>query len=399
MRILFIVSRFPYPLEKGDKLRAYQHLMNLKSSGHEVHLVAISDQPVESGAVQKIQPLCKTIAILPLKLHNIFINVIASFFRKIPLQVGYFYSEGNQKKVDKVISDVNPDLIYCQLIRTACYVRNYNDKPLVIDYQDAFSKGTLQRMQAAAWWIKPLYSRELSLVKKIEAESYEWFDGHIIISKQDKAALAIDQNKSISIVPNGVDTSLFFREPADKKADITFVGNMNYPPNVDAACFLVEEIMPLVWKQLPDAKVQIAGANPNKKVRELASGFVYITGWVEDIRHCYRSSKIFVAPMRTGTGLQNKLLEAMAMGIPCVTTPLSFEPLGATPAVDILVAKEAAEIAERIIRLLNSEDLRNEIGNNGLKFVRANYSMEHSMKLLDQVLHESVVKFKAKRHQ
>lgn len=399
MKILFILSRFPYPLEKGDKLRAYQHIMHLKASGHEVHLAAISDIKVKQSELDKIIPLCSSVTVIPLSVFDVAINVIASFFRKLPIQAGYFYSSKNQEKINSVISKVNPDLIYCQLIRTALYIQKHKSFPRVIDYQDAFSKGTFQRMHNAPWWLKPIFKRELPLVKKLEEQSYDWFDGHLIISEQDREALAVSHDKSIAVVPNGVDTGYFFPDSSEKKIDITFVGNMKYPPNVDGACFLVEEIMPLVWKNFPETIVQIAGANPSKKVRELASDQVFVTGWIPDIRHSYRSTKVFVAPMRIGTGLQNKLLEAMAMGIPCVTTPLSFEPLKANAGIDILVGSDAAAIAGKISDLLKNEDLRYTVGRKGLDFVVANYSMEHSRILLDKEIKNALVKFKQGRGQ
>ncbi len=394
MKILFILSRFPYPLEKGDKLRAYQHIVNLKASGHEVHLVAISDQEVKPVSMEKIQALCSTVSVLRLNYFSIFFNLVASLFRSLPLQVGYFYSTRHQDQINEIISRVQPGLVYCQLIRTALFVRNHTTIPRVIDYQDAFSKGTSQRMSTTSWWLKPLFKRELRLVKEFERASYNWFNGHMIISPQDRDALAVPPGKPVTIVPNGVDTSFYFPWPAPKNTDIIFVGNMNYPPNVDGACYLVEEIMPLVWKKFPGASVRIAGANPNRKVRGLSAKRVEITGWVEDIRDSYRSAGIFVAPMRIGTGLQNKLLEAMAMGIPCVTTPISFEPLGAKQGHDILVGKNAIELAEQICRLLANDGLKNEIGNNSLKFVVENYSMQHSRALLEKVLQNAFENFK-----
>ena len=258
--------------------------------------------------------------------------------------------------------------------------------PLLIDYQDAFSKGTFQRMQSAPLMYKQIYKRELKLVNEFEKKSYNWFNGHIIISEQDRMALNVAPDKKIFIVPNGIDTSFFKPIVSDKKFDITFVGNMNYPPNVDGACFLVEEIMPLVWKQLPEAKVQIGGAHPNRKVRALEQKKVTVTGWIDDIRDCYNSTRTFIAPMRIGTGLQNKLLEAMAMQIPCVTTPISFEPLRAKRNNDILVGETKQDLAQHLINLLQNRELNSKIASNGYHFVFENYSMEHSRKLLDDVI-------------
>jgi polysaccharide biosynthesis protein PslH len=392
MKILVLLSRFPYPLEKGDKLRAFQHLQHMKSSGHEVHLIALSDQKVSADAISKIAPYCSNIEVIPISVTGLLINLTSSFIRKLPLQVGYFYSLFTKRRIRKAIMHFKPDVVYCQLIRMAAYVKDIKDVPLVIDYQDAFSKGTFQRMEKSPAYYKSIFEREFNLVKKFETDSYDWFDSHIIISEQDRKALNIPEEKEIHIIPNGIDID-YFKPTGDVKAfDVSFIGNMNYPPNVDAALFLVNEIMPIVWKDLPDVKVQIAGANPTKKVRSLSSLKVTVTGWVNDIRNSYSRSRIFIAPMRTGTGLQNKLLEAMAMTIPCIATSLSFMPLSATANHDILVGDTADELANQIIRLLKDRDFAELIARNGYYFVLSKYSMEHSRIQLEAVLNNAVKK-------
>lgn len=386
MKIVFLLSRFPYPLEKGDKLRAFQHLKNLYESGYEVHLFAISDLEPTAESIEKVRPFCKSISIFRLNLVDVFLNLSFSFSRKLPLQVGYFYSKSINKDIEKKIREIKPDLIYGQLIRTALYLKNLNSFPRLIDYQDAFSKGTLQRMENAPALYKFIYRRELNLVKDFERQSYDWFDGHIIISDQDRTALNVDAGKKVYVIPNGIDTSFFKPEKGDNSFDITFVGNMNYPPNIDSALYLVNEIMPLVWKKNPHARVQIGGANPSPAVKKLASAKVAVTGWVDDIRECYKNTKVFIAPMRIGTGLQNKLLEAMAMQIPCITTPLSFEPLKAEANRDILVGSTANELADHVVNLLSDENLHKRLALNGYEFIRKNYSMEHSKEMLAEVV-------------
>lgn len=394
MKIVFIVSRFPFPLEKGDKLRAFQQLKNLSEAGHEIHLIALSDTEVTTDSLNKIKAFCKSVTIHHLSVMNIFFNLVASFSRKLPLQVGYFYSKSIHQKIDREISALKPDVIYCQLIRTASYVKNNSTVPLMIDYQDAFSKGTLQRMQNATWMLQPVYKREYRLVCDFEKNSYDWFNAHFIISDQDREALNVESSKKITILPNGIDTDYFKPSMVSKKYDITFVGNMNYPPNVDGASLLVEEIMPLVWSELPEVTVQIGGANPNQRVKKLASSKVTVTGWMDDIRECYRNTRVFIAPMRIGTGLQNKLLEAMAMKIPCITTPLSFEPLKATRDVDILVGSSAKELSGHLVKLLTDENFSNRIATTGYEFILKNYSMHHSQKLLNDVLEETVSEYR-----
>ncbi|MBL0342118.1 MAG: glycosyltransferase [Bacteroidetes bacterium] len=398
MKIVFLLSRFPYPLEKGDKLRANQHLINLSAEGHEVHLIALSDSNISIDEIDKVRPYCKSIKIFRLNYSNLLLNLLGSVSRKIPLQVGYFYSPDIHKSIEKLIVEINPDLVYCQLIRMASYIKNIKNKPLLIDYQDAFSRGTFQRMQNASLLFRYLFKREYNLVTDFERQSYNWFHGHIIISEQDRLALSIDKDKEMFVLPNGIDTNFFKPMPNEKNFDITFVGNMNYPPNIDAACFLVNEIMPLVWKRIPTAKVQLGGANPDKRVKKLASNRVTITGWMDDIRDCYKNTRVFIAPMRIGTGLQNKLLEAMAMKIPCITTPISFEPLNATMDVDILVGTDRDQLANHISTLLKDQELSDQIALDGYNFVLEKYSMQHSRKLLKDILESTVKDYRSRNH-
>jgi glycosyltransferase involved in cell wall biosynthesis len=385
MKIVMIVSRFPYPLEKGDKLRAFQHLSYLKQAGHEVHLIALTDEAVTEKSKEKIESLCATVQIIKLSFLNRLINLLFSFFRGLPLQVGYFYSKSIHKIVDQSIVEIKPELIYCQLIRTALYKKNFENIPGIIDYMDAFSIGTAQRLKNAPLLLKPVFQRELNKVKSFEMGSYKWFKSHLIISDQDRKNMSVPEAAALRVIPNGVDTDFFQPKNSAKTTDITFVGNMNYPPNIDASIFLVREIMPLVWKSKPDATVQLAGANPHTSVMALGSERVKVTGWVNDIRDCYHISRIFVAPMRTGTGLQNKLLEAMAVKLPCITTTISFTPLHAEAPKDILVGNTKEEIASHILFLLQNPDKAELIAKSGFDFVTGTYSIRHSFQILETV--------------
>ncbi len=174
-----------------------------------------------------------------------------------------------------------------------------------------------------------------------------------------------------------------------KKADLVFTGNMAYPPNVDAAEFLVNQIMPLVWKKMPGAKVMIAGATPDKRVTSLKSENVTVTGWLDDIRDSYAGAKVFIAPMQIGTGLQNKLLEAMSMKVPSITTPLANDALQAVDGESILIGKDAPTLATQILNLLNDEVLYRKIAENGFAFVKEHYSWEEATDKLHHIIHKN----------
>ena len=182
----------------------------------------------------------------------------------------------------------------------------------------------------------------------------------------------------------------------DNDCEVVFCGNMQYGPNIDASRYLVNEIMPLVWVSHPTARVVLAGATPSASVRSLACDRVRVNGSVRDIRPCYAASRIFVAPMRIGSGLQNKLLEAMAMGIPCVTTPVANNALDATVGKDVLVGNDANELAQCIVRLLDDDALRDRMSSEALTFVREKYSWHSMCKRLESVLANAVTKYSNK---
>ena len=372
MKIFVLLPRFPFPLEKGDKLRAYNQIRQL-SVKNEIFLCTLSDIKIKPEYIKALEPYCKSITNFNISKISIIINVFLAFFNGKPFQVGYFYNSEINKKIDKLIDKIQPNHIYCQLIRVAEYVKN-KKIPKTLDYQDVFSKGVERRCQTSPFYLKPVLKSEYKRLLKYEADIFDYFDNKTIISKPDRDLIQHKDKGEIKIVINGVDTEFFKPMDIPKEYELVFIGNMGYPPNVNAAEYLVKEILPLVQKQKPEVKLVLAGASPHANVTALKSDKVEITGWVEDIRECYAKAKIFIAPMQIGTGLQNKLLEAMAMKIPCITSPLANEALEAKNSVEILVGETAKEYANHIIHLLDKKELANELALNGYNFVHRNFN-------------------------
>ena len=188
------------------------------------------------------------------------------------------------------------------------------------------------------------------------------------------------------VVANGVDTDFFKPADSEKRYDLVFTGNMGYPPNINAAEYLVNEILPEILPLKPDLRLLIAGANPHLRVMVLKSAQVEVSGWVPDMRECYAGARIFIAPMQIGTGLQNKLLEAMAMQIPCITSPLAFQALNAREGEDILVARNPKEYATHILSLLNNPVLARKIALNGYHLVHNNFNWEKETDKIDKLI-------------
>lgn len=380
-----IVSRVPYPLEKGDKLRAYNQLKEL-SKYHEIFLFALNDQKLHPNAIDELKKYCTGLYIVTLPPLTIFFNLIRAVFTHLPLQVGYFYNKDIKKIAHKKINLFKPDHIYCQLIRTSEYVKDISHIAKTIDYMDSFSKGVERRMASKSLLLKPLFNWEFKKVQQYEKNIFQYFNNRTIISDQDKNAILHHKKDEIAIIPNGVDTSYFTPVNKEKKFDLIFNGNMNYPPNIDSAVFLAKKVMPLVHKTLPNATLLISGTSPAAEVQKLENNFIKVSGWVNDIRNNYAIAKINIAPMLISIGMQNKLLEAMAMQLPCITSTLANNALGANNGTEILTADTPEEYANHITTLLSDEKKRNTLAFNGYKFVTEKYTWEKTVSRLNNII-------------
>ena len=384
MKLFILLPRVPYPTEKGDKLRAFNQIRQL-SKHHEIILCALNDSVLHDQAIPVLSKYAKAVYIIPISKFTIFLNLIRTVFTNKPLQVGYFYNKATAKKIEKLINQHQPDHVFCQLIRVAEYLKNI-PIPKTLDYQDVFSKGIERRLSTSPAYLRPFLRLEHRRLLTYEHDIFELFDNKIIISIPDRDQIPHPQREQIVVVPNGVDTDFFKPISYEKEFDLVFTGNMGYPPNINAAEYLVRKILPVVLKRKPDLKLLIAGANPHLRVSVLKSSNVEVSGWVSDMRECYAAAKIFIAPMQIGTGLQNKLLEAMAMQVPCITSSLANQALKARENEEILIAETPFEYANCIINLLNDHNLAQKIALNGYQYVLKNYSWEKETAKIEELI-------------
>lgn len=370
-KLVVVLSRFPYPLEKGDKLRSYYQIKEL-SKRFSIHLIALSDVSVSRNSIGELERYCTSVTVHRLSKLSVLFNSFIALLGKQPIQVGYFYNYLVYRKINKQIQSIRPDHILTQLIRTTEYTKNYHHCPKTLDYMDALSKGMERRIENASWYTKWFFSTEYKRLHYYERIMFDYFDKKTIISEQDKRYIFHPEREKIVCIPNGIDAHFFEELKVEKKYDLAFVGNMNYPPNVEAVLFIADNILPL----FPEARLLVAGATPHPKLEKLAkqNANIVISGWVDDIRTAYLSANVFFAPMKTGTGMQNKLLEAMALGIPCITTSLANNAIGAVHNGSILVCDSIEEMTAQLRRLFENTEERNRIGTAGKQFVREHYS-------------------------
>jgi glycosyltransferase involved in cell wall biosynthesis len=382
-KIAVIASRFPYPLNKGDKLRLF-HQIKYLSHYFEIHLYAINEENISLAEQKVVREFCTSVTNYKLNIFQKTIGVGRSILKNEPIQVGYFYSSAIEKKIKISLKKNFIDLVYCQLSRTAAYGLTF-DGPVVFDYQDCFSKNYERAHSYASGLKKWFYKREWKSMQRFEEKIHHNFVAKTIISKFDKNSLPFDA-ESIKVVPNGVDPKFYAPRLVEKKWDVLFSGNLNYQPNADAALLIIKKIYPLLKEKNKNIQIGIAGNTSNQKIIQAANENIHIITHVKDMRNEYAKTKIYIAPLFTGAGLQNKLLEAMSMGIPCLATPITNLSLQAAPDKEILIADSIEDFSQWILTLLSQKAILEKIAKKGQKFVHQNYSWESANEKLRQLL-------------
>ena len=396
MKVLVALPRFPYPLEKGDKLRAY-HQIRCLSKNNDVVLFCVSHQEVSDEHIEKIKPYCSAIKVVTPSKIKVYYNILKAFLSINSLQVnGYWNTKKIRNEYSAFEKEQNPDVVYCQMVRTMEWVKK-SSKPKLLDFQDCLSKNVERRMYKTKGLLRRILHYEFKMLRSCEYDAFECYDAFTIISTADREAIPHQKNDIISILPNGVDTALFRPRNIAVEYDILFSGNMHYAPNIDAAVFLIKDIMPIVWQKRPHTTVMLAGADPVPTVKRLQSDKVTVTGWVNDIGECYAKAGLFVAPMRIGTGLQNKLLEAMATKKPCITSPLANNALAAEDGKQVIVAKTAQEYADAIIEILDNKEKADMLADNAYNYVLQKYSWDKYNELLETLLNDMYNKSNCKQ--
>jgi len=351
-----------------------------------VHLVAISHQHVSENDLQAMRPFCATVQVFYIRKWLLPFQLAMGWLGGLPLQVSYFLDRTIKRKVQYHIIRLDPDHVICQLIRASPYVRALPFSK-TLDYMDVFSEGMRQMNEKHGWFGFP-FKWEAKRLAAYERTIYKDFDKHSIISDQDRTRLKLATSGQVAVIPNGVDERFLNYELKQKpNHDLVFVGNLGYGPNIAAVDILVNKIMPALKQRGLNPGLLVAGARPGRKILNLDGRHnVTVRGWVEDIREAYADGRIFVAPMFSGLGLQNKILEAMAMGLPCVTTSMVNNAIGAEHGKEIIVADTVREMTAWIERLMHNTEMHHRVSDAAKEFVMKHYQWEEQVQKLDEFI-------------
>ena len=366
MRVLYLCHRIPYPPNKGDKIRAFHEIRAL-AARHEVDVYTLADDAGDLAYKSSLEQHCRRVTVARTGTRWARLRVLPYLLSKTPLTVPYFYSSELEDQVRKALTSGYDRLfVYCSAMMQ--YVESAVGVPVIADLVDADSDKWAQYAQIARFPHSAVYRREARLLGEYERRICETAAVVVVTTDREASVLrGLAPGCEVQVIPNGVDTDFF--DPAAVPPTIAgppaviFTGDMSYFPNEEAVVFYAREVLPLVRQLVPDTRFLIVGRNPGPKVKELERMHgVEVTGFVPDVRTYLARSRVAVAPFRIAAGIQNKILEALAYGLPVVATPRAAQ--GLAPLVRGLVetGETAKELAAKTVVLLLDPALASRAG-------------------------------------
>lgn len=378
MRVLYITHSCPYPPNKGDRIRNF-HILKHLATTHEVTLIYPSFTSDDMEQAEILNKFCCSVKTVKMSKTMGKIKCCLSLFGSQPLTNAYFYSQSLQDLID----GESCDAIVVDCSSMAQYVMAAN-KPRIIDFVDVDSDKWRNYAERTMFPKSMIYQREYRQLQRLEAQLVKEFDASIVISEEE--TIHLPKSDRLFVVRNGIDLDYFSPRGTPNSNTIIFTGAMNYFPNIDGVLFFHEEILPRIQEEIPSVKLIIGGMEPDQKIQQLESAHVVVTGFVPDMRDYLEKASVCVVPLRIAKGIQNKVLEAMAMGIPVVSTSGANKGINAVHNRDLIVADDANTFADAVVRMLRHENLRNTIASNARRFVEAQFSWQHNLQQMDQAM-------------
>lgn len=390
MKILFLSQRVPYPPNKGDKLRSFNEIKFL-SQNHHISLVCLTNSDKEIEYTEELRSYCQSIEVVCLSTLRSKTQALFALCSATPLTTSYFFSHALKAIIDRKLQDESYDIIFVYCSSMAQYVEHVGHIPKVIDFVDVDSEKWSQYAKYSQFPKKNLYQLESRRLRKYESLLTESFQHCFFVSEKESEDFKklVCQCPTITPILNGVDCGMFKPVPGPYDPNsLVFTGAMDYFANIEAVLYFVRSILPLVQKAMPDVTFYVVGSNPAPEICMLAKSHpnVVVTGYVDSVQPYVVHSAVFVAPMRIARGVQNKILEAMAMGVPVVTTTLGYEGISATPGIDIFIEDMPDRFAHKVIELMTDDKLRMTISENSRKTVERLYDWSTNLKKLEHVL-------------
>ena len=404
MKILFLAHRTPYPPDKGDKIRSF-HLLSQLAKRHAVSLAYWVDDPKDLNHTTVLSRSCRgKVVPVPLDPLQAKGRALWSLANGYSFSEGYYYSARFQRVVDTLVNDERPDVIYVFSSSMARYIEGIQKTPTIVDFVDVDSDKWQQLSQFARFPLSRIYRLEQARLAKFEIAISRWARYSLFVSEVEADLFrGIGGEGNIVAVPNGVESD-FRRLPvreelkldnrrtvqkSSRSIHILFVGTMNYFPNCDAVLYFAREIFPHIRSILPQVVFDIVGRLPPRSVRRLGStDGIRVHGEVEEIQSFLAQADVSIAPMRIARGVPNKILEAMAVGVPVVATTEAVKGICVRDGEDVLLGDSPENFAAQVIRLFCDSHLRTQITKRARQKVQELYNWKKIGSQLDDLIED-----------
>ena len=388
MRIFFVCQRVPYPPDRGDKIATYNEIRHLAKQ-HELHVFCLADGRADLANVPPLRDWAASVTAVPVGTAASRLRALRALVSGRPLSIAAFDERALHRAIIARFDEVRPDLIIVYSGNVGQYAEHFAGVPRIMQFHDLDSLKWAQYAERSSIFLRWLYRIEAQRLQDYEGDIARRFSHALVCTGAELDDFRrLFPGAAVSVVGNGVDLDHFRSAGlAKERGEIVFTGVMDYFPNVDAVSWFCERILPRVQAQAPEVSLTICGARPTAAVRRLASRpGVRVTGRVPDTRPYLDRAEVFAAPLRMARGVQNKVLEAMAMGLPCVVSHAAWRGTVVPQGQGLLVSDDPDEFAAQIIRLLRDDGFRAEMARKARAAVEAHYRWEVQMKALDRIL-------------
>jgi polysaccharide biosynthesis protein PslH len=393
--LLYIAHRIPYPPNKGDKIRTFHEIKYLSQFFH-IDLVTFADTPSDMIFEANLKKYCRQVHVFPLNPLWGKIKGLKSLLLGKSIAEGYFFDTRANKKIAVLLKKNTYQAVFCFSSPTAEYVfQNLSDIPrkttrLIMDFCDVDSDKWQQYAEKTRFPMNQLYRLEASRLLAYEKKINQSFDASIFVSENEADLFRqyVPEARNIVPVSNGVDFTYFSGQVPEKNNNesptILFTGAMDYHANVDGVTWFAKKIFPLLKQRIPAIRFVIVGSNPRPAVTALAqTANITVTGYVDDIREYYQAADVSVVPLRIARGIQNKVLEAMAMGLPVVCTSAALSGIQAIPGKDVIQADDETAFADAVELLIKDKKLARKTADSAGHTVRTRYAWSACLEKLN----------------
>jgi sugar transferase (PEP-CTERM/EpsH1 system associated) len=390
VRLLYVCHQVPYPPNKGEKIRAFHHLTYL-ARRHRVHVACLAGSHADLAEAAHLKARCASVDAVYHSPRVGRLRAAAALPTGRSLSLAAYDSPELRARIARRIEVEQPDLLVAYSAPMAPYIERFGGIPRVIDFVDADSEKVRAYASERSFPGSALYALEAKRLARSEGKMASWADLSIFISEAEAEIVRPRaRGRNMAVIPNGVDLDAFRPRANGSKRGrpvIVFVGVMSYYPNADAVLYFARDIYPIVRSKVPDAELVIVGRDPIQAVRRLEEHpGVRVTGTVPDVRPYLAEAAVAVAPFRIARGIQNKVLEAMASGLPVIGTSLAFQGLAAGTADGIRTQDSPRDFADELVAVLSNPTLREDLGRQGRAYVERNHRWEAVGELLERAL-------------